>query len=379
VIASIPSAVVLGVDGRPVSGEVHVSNRLPGLTMVGLPDAAVRESRERVRAALVSSGLPWPRRRITVNLAPSGMRNAGAGLDAAIAMGILVASGVLGPETVEGFAFVGELGLDGSLRGVPAIMVLADALPDHRLVVAGDSLAEARIAGGACVSASSLTELVARCSGRRPWVDPPRTVVPDDGDQASDGDRPGGDLSDVLGQPVARRALEVAAGGGHHLLLVGPPGAGKTMLATRLAGPLPHLDRRISRDVTRIHSAAGEPRPRGGLVVRLLCRAPHHGVSAVAPIGGGSATMPSNRIRRAEWCSSRSSSRMSTAQTDCGSMVPVQGPWITRVTTRLGYLSRRPNGATDCRVRQAELHGRASHRSRRRIGGLSLDPPKYCP
>ena len=135
-IASIPSAVLLGVDGRPVSVEVHVSNGLPGLTVVGLPDAAVRESRDRVRAALASSGLAWPRRRITVNLAPSGMRKAGAGLDLAIAVGVLVASGVLAADAVAGTAFVGELGLDGSLRGVPGAMVLADALADRRLVVA---------------------------------------------------------------------------------------------------------------------------------------------------------------------------------------------------------------------------------------------------
>lgn len=295
-IASIPSAVLLGVDGRPVSVEVHVSNGLPGLTMVGLPDAAVRESRDRVRAAFVSSGLPWPRRRITVNLAPSGMRKAGAGLDLPVAVGVLVASGVLDAAAVAGLAFVGELGLDGSVRGVPGTLVLADALACHRLVVAGSSLDEARLAGGPCVSAPTLSELVARCTGRRPWTEPPAPPPP--GDEPSGGavGVQAGDLAEVLGQPVARRALEAAAAGGHHLLLVGPPGAGKTLLANRLVGLLPDLDIPMSRDVTRVHSAAGELASGAGLVSRPPFRAPHHGVSAVALIGGGSTAMRPGEI-----------------------------------------------------------------------------------
>lgn len=293
-IASIPSAVLLGVDGRPVFVEVHVANGLPGLTIVGLPDAAVRESRDRVRAALISSGLAWPRRRITVNLAPSGMRKAGAGLDLPIAIGVLVASGVVDPSCVAGVAFVGELGLDGSVRSVPGTMVLADALVDRPLVVADAGLREARLAGGECRSAPTLAELVARCAGRRPWVDPPASVTEPAGTAA--GPDPVGDLSEVIGQPVARRALEVAATGRHHLLMVGPPGAGKTLLATRVPGLLPDLDGGTARDVTRIHSAAGPPGSGAGLVTRPPFRAPHHGISTVALVGGGSAAMRPGEI-----------------------------------------------------------------------------------
>ena len=285
-IASIPSAVLLGVDGRPVRVEVHVANGLPGFTVVGLPDAAVRESRDRVRAAFASSGLPWPRRRITANLAPSGMRKGGAGLDLPLAVGVLVASGVVDSAAVAGHAFIGELGLDGSLRGVPGVLALAESLSGLRLVVAEESGPEARLSGCLCLVAPTLAAVVARCTGRRPWPAPP-------GDDAGPppADPPAsGDLADVRGQLVARRGLEVAAAGGHHLLMVGPPGAGKTMLANRLPGLLPDLDPEVARTVTRIHSAAGD-----GLTTTLHrrppFRAPHHGLSAVAMIGGGSGAL----------------------------------------------------------------------------------------
>ena len=166
-IAAIPSAVLTGVDGTTVFVEVHVSNGLPGFTVVGLPDAAVRESRDRVRAALLSSGLSWPLRRVTVNLAPSGLRKGGAGLDLPIAIGVLVASGGLDPGQVDGMAFLGELGLDGSLRGVPGTVVLAEALDRFRLVVPSDSADEAVLAGQTAVrTAPNLRGLVDRLAGR---------------------------------------------------------------------------------------------------------------------------------------------------------------------------------------------------------------------
>ena len=310
-IAAIPSAVLIGVDGHQVSVEVHVSNGLPGFTVVGLPDAAVRESRDRVRAALVSSGLTWPLRRVTVNLAPSGVRKGGAGLDLPIAIGVLVASGVLDPATVGGMAFVGELGLDGSLRGVPGTVVLAEALHDHQLVVASESAGEAGVAGHRVVRAApALGALVDRLSGRRPWSEaepgPPSArrwascgagTPPQPRSESGCAESgPEADLSEIRGHRLARRALEVAAAGGHHLLMVGPPGSGKSMLANRLPGILPRLDRSTSLAVTRVHSAAGLPLPSGGLIERPPFRAPHHGTPPVAMIGGGSSWMRPGEI-----------------------------------------------------------------------------------
>jgi magnesium chelatase family protein len=299
-IAAIPSAVLIGVEGQPVSVEVHVSNGIPGFTVVGLPDAAVRESRDRVRAALLSSGLAWPLRRVTVNLAPSGVRKSGAGLDLPIAIGLLVASGDLDPGAVQDMAFVGELGLDGSLRGVPGIVVLAEALNEHQMVVAAECAGEARmVAANDVRSAFTLKALFDCLTGRRPWIEdlgrghPSQSTrststptAPTDAliGRASTRVRP--DLSEVRGQRLARRALEVAAAGGHHLLMIGPPGSGKSMLAHRLAGLLPPLDRQTALDVTRIHSVAGLPFSPEGLVDRPPFRAPHHGTSPVAMIGG---------------------------------------------------------------------------------------------
>jgi magnesium chelatase family protein len=305
VLATIPSAVLLGVDGHRVAVEVHVSSGLPGFTVVGLPDAAVRESRDRVRAALLSSGLAWPLRRVTVNLAPSGIRKGGAGLDLPIAVGLLVASGELDAGAVGATAFIGELGLDGSLRGVPGTVVLAEVLRPYRLVVPSESRREADLAGGGVVRGSaSLGALVAQLTGRRGWDGP--TGPPGEGPgrppphrgrmDAPSPDPRGPDLSDVRGQRLARRALEVAAAGGHHLLMVGPPGSGKSMLARRLPGLLPPLDRATAGEVTRIHSVAGVPLPPEGMVTGPPFRAPHHGTSTVAMVGGGTAWMRPGEI-----------------------------------------------------------------------------------
>jgi magnesium chelatase family protein len=289
-IATIPSATLLGVEGTPVAVEVHVSNGLPGFTVVGLPDASCRESRDRVRAALLSSGLTWPLKRVTVNLAPSSVRKGGAGLDLPIAVGLLVASEDLGAEAVAGCGFIGELGLDGSIRRVPGIVPLVAALSTRVVVVPPDCFAEASVVGTHKVRvAGNLAELLAALRGDAPWPDPPVAApVPEPA--------PPPDLADVRGQAVGRTAVEVAAAGGHHLLLSGPPGAGKTMLARRLPGLLPALSGDDALTATRIHSAAGVALPAGGLVVRPPFRAPHHGASAVALIGGGTGFMRPGEI-----------------------------------------------------------------------------------
>ncbi len=283
-LASIPSATLHGVDGRRVAVEVHVAGGLPGFTVVGLPDAAVRESRDRVRAAMSSSGLAWPRHRVTVNLAPSGTRKGGSGLDLPIAVGVLVADGLVPAGRVADTACIGELGLDGSLRPVPGIVPMVAALRCRQVVVPVECAGDARLVGGHEVrGVANLRELVAALRGERAWADPAdvateRGVLPSVPD-----------LADVRGQAVGRRALEVAAAGGHHLLLVGPPGSGKTMLANRLPGILPPLAREEALEVTRVHSAAGIDLVGGALAQRPPFRAPHHSATEVSLIGGGTA------------------------------------------------------------------------------------------
>jgi magnesium chelatase family protein len=282
VLATVRSATLAGLSGRPVAVEVHVANGLPGFTVVGLPDTSCREARDRVRAAIVSSGLDWPMSRITVNLAPSGVPKVGSGLDLAIAIGILAASDQLKPEAIADLAFLGELGLDGSLRPVSGVLPLVDTLDAERIVVpVADAFTAALLAGDRVQPVSSLSELCDVLGGDSGWPPmPPAPVVPDPPAEP--------DLADVRGHRFARRALEVAAAGGHHLLLVGPPGAGKTMLARRLSGLLPDLDPKAALAATRVHSAMGLPLPPGGLIRRPPCRSPHHSVSLAALVGGGS-------------------------------------------------------------------------------------------
>lgn len=299
-LATISSAVVDGIDGLPITIEViNTGTGTPRFTVVGLPDTTIRESRDRVRAALMSSGYSWPSTLpLTVNLAPSDVKKHGAGLDLPLALGVLVASKQLDQAEVTNVSAVGELGLDGSIRRVPGLVSLAEAMSRtsdaSELLVPLDGAAEASIvAPGRVRGADSLRDLVEGLRGLGPLpalVDAPAA-------RAHADDRL--ELGDVRGQPLARWALEVAAAGGHHALMVGPPGAGKTMLASRLSALLPSLDADDAMTVARIHSAAGLRQDGSGLDLRPPFRAPHHGMSAVALIGGGTTSIRPGEISNA--------------------------------------------------------------------------------
>ena len=294
-LASVRSAVLEGVDGRIVTVEVHVSRGLPGYTVVGLPDAAGRESRERVRAALLSSGLEYPQQRVTVNLAPASVRKTGAGLELGVALALTCAAGGLPAGVLERVAVLGELGLDGAVRPVVGTIALVDALIRtgiEHVIVPAENAAEAALVSGVAVRvARTLGELHACLKGEAPWPDPPDP--PPAFFALPEGDEPL-DLADVRGLEGARRALAVAAAGAHHLLMVGPPGVGKTMLARRLPTILAPLDHDEALEVTKIHSAAGTHRG-PGLRTDPPFRQPHHSASMVSLIGGGS-----SRVRPGE-------------------------------------------------------------------------------
>ena len=279
---------LVGLSGYVVDVEAHLAPSLPAFTLVGLPDAALAEARDRVRAAVTSTGLPWPNRRITVNLSPAALPKAGSAFDVAIAVAILAGAGLVDPEATASVVHLGELGLDGRLRPVRGVLpavaaAVAAGLP--RVVVPAGNAAEARLVPGAeVVGVHSLAEIAARYGADVdvPDAEPVPHLVP----PAPRADGP--DLADVVGQKEARACLEVAAAGGHHLLMVGPPGVGKTMLAARLPGLLPDLDEAAAVEVTAVHSLAGSFDPAGGLLRRPPFEDPHHTASPASVVGGGS-------------------------------------------------------------------------------------------
>lgn len=291
------SVALAGVQGTVVEVEADLALGLPGLTIIGLPDAALSESRDRVRAAVLNSGEPWPQRRITLGLSPATLPKHGSGFDIAMAAAVLSAAGGLPMRALEGVVCFGELGLDGRvrpIRGVLPASMAAAAAGFTRVVVPAANAAEAALVPDLEIWAvASLRELFAALrTGRRPAMPTEHHAAPDtssaDGSPTREHFDVELDLSDVLGQPSGRRAVEVAAAGGHHALLLGDPGTGKTMLAARLPGLLPELDRAAALEVTAVHSIAGVLPGDCPLVTRPPFRDPHHTTSVAALVGGGS-------------------------------------------------------------------------------------------
>ncbi|WP_089157005.1 YifB family Mg chelatase-like AAA ATPase [Micromonospora sp. NBS 11-29] len=282
--AKILSVGLAGVAGHLVEVEADLAPGLPAVIISGLPDTALHEARDRVRAAIVNSGQKWPNRRITLNLLPATLPKYGSAFDLAIAVAVLAGSGELPPVALDATVVLGELGLDGTVRPVRGTlpMVAAAARAGHtRVVVPAGNAAEAAVIPGVRVRAvDTLHRLVAHVRDGTPLLTPPEPPPA--------GAPTGPDLTDVAGQPLGRRALEVAAAGGHHLALLGPPGAGKTMLAERLPSILPELDDEAALEVTALHSIAGLLPPGGGLLRRPPFQAPHHTATVPALVGGGS-------------------------------------------------------------------------------------------
>jgi len=287
------TAAVFGIEACGVQVEVDVSFGLPCFNMVGLPDASVRESRDRVRSAIRNSGFEFPPRRITVNLAPADIRKAGASFDLPIALGILAASGCITRRDIADVLLIGELSLDGGIQPARGILPIAAAARRDRvpaLLLPRPNHAEAAVVEGLRLfGVRSLTEAVRALNdpdGFDAAAEPPPAASPGLPPAAD------GDFSDVYGQAMARRALEIAAAGGHNTLMFGPPGSGKTMMARRVAGVLPPLTFDEALEVTSIHSVAGLLPPGGGLVAQRPFRAPHHTISDVALVGGGAHPRP---------------------------------------------------------------------------------------
>jgi magnesium chelatase family protein len=288
-LACLRTAALFGIEACPVHVEVDVSFGMPFFNLVGLPDASVRESRDRVKSAIRNSGFEFPSHRVTVNLAPADVRKAGSSFDLPIALGILAAQGVVERREITDVLVLGELSLDGSIHAARGVLPIAaaarrDGIPT--VLLPRSNASEAAIVSGLRVTGvASLAEAVAALNHPAASPEPVATPMPSIPNGVAD-------LADVRGQLLARRALEVACAGGHNLLLSGPPGAGKTMMARRVPGILPPLTFDEALEVTAVHSVAGLLPGGVGLITERPFRAPHHTISSAALVGGGSQPRP---------------------------------------------------------------------------------------